>query len=104
MKGLMKWSVVSVVFLGLAFAMNSTAEAGRRVRYRYARPVHAHYHAVPVVVHARPVPHVYVPPRRVYVPHTHVAPRAVHVSPPGVHVYYGTRYGPRVVTPWVTVW
>jgi hypothetical protein len=104
MKGLMNWLPVAGVFVGLAFAITPTAEAARRARVRYVRPVHVHHYAAPVVVHAHPVRRVYVPARRVYVPHTYVAPRAVHVSPPGVHVYYGTRYGPRVVTPWVTVW
>lgn len=94
MNGLTKWSLVAVVFVGLALATTATAEAGRRVRVRYAPPVHAHYYAAPVVVHAQPVHPVYVPVRRVHVPH------AVYVGPPAVHVYRG----PRVVTPWVTVW
>ena len=123
MKGLMKWSLVAVVFAGLALAMTPSVEAGRRVRYRYPRPVYTHYYAAPVVVRARPVPPVYVraprvyvahppvlpppvwvphppvPPAPVYVPHPPVPPHAVHVTPPGVHVYFGTRYGPRVIRP-----
>jgi hypothetical protein len=94
MHGLKKWSLVAFVFVGLTLATLATAEAGRRVRVRYVRPVHAHYYAAPVVVHAHPVHRVYVPVRRVHYPH------AVYVAPPAVHVYHG----PRVVTPWVTVW
>jgi hypothetical protein len=111
MNGLMKWSLVAVVFVGLAVATAATAEAGRRYRVRYVRPVHARYYAAPVVVHAHPV-RVHVPVRRVHIPHPPIPPHPVRVvhppappfvvppPPPAVQVYHG----PRVVTPWVTVW
>jgi hypothetical protein len=76
----------AVAFFGLALMAPQDASAfGRRhrVRYTYRGP------AVRVKVRS---------------PRVYVAPPVVPVAPPVVPVYPRYYYGPRVVTPWVTVW
>jgi len=95
-----KWSLVAaLVVAGLTFTSSRTAEARRRGRPAPRRPV---YYAPYVAPHgAAQGVHVRAPGVRV-----DVGSPGVHVRAPGVgvHVYRSPRYGPRVVTPWITVW
>ena len=100
MRNLAKWVLVAAfVFAGVTFTSSPTAQAHGRRGYVPRGPV---YH-VPYSGHhpaARGV-HVQAPGVRV-----DVGPPGVYVRAPGVrvNVYRSPRYGPRVVTPWVTVW
>lgn len=89
MKTLVKWPLVlAVVVAGLVFLAPEDANAWR---WRCYRP---YYYPAPVVRVVAPLP-----PPPVY-----VAPPPINVAPPAVRVYSPPYYGPRVVTPWVTIW